>query len=173
MQNSSNKVQSLAGNLDFYGTRSSKCEHLFIKEMLLGAANDSPTEIREWCKTEICRLFCDVMGIDINDYRKGMLRLALGRENEDHPLVSRSAEDWIDEEIARDENHSDESAQPRVELPAEPVYAAAEVPEDADTITPDTVDYEELLRESREDEKFGQLFANNCRALERALSMRA
>ncbi len=169
MHDSSRMVQSLAGNLDFYGTRSSKCEHLFIKEMLLGAASDSPTEIREWCKTETCRLFCDWMGIDINDYRKGMLRLALGRENADHPMVSKSAEEWIDEEIAADENHSKEPAQPRAELPAEPVYAAASIPEDAESVNPDmSANYEDKIRISIEDEKYGPLFVNNRRALENA-----
>lgn len=54
--------------------------YVFIKALLMNAYTDTPREIVEWCKTQLCRNLCYWAGIDINDYRRKMLSMALKKE---------------------------------------------------------------------------------------------
>ncbi len=50
-----------------------------VRALLMNAHSDTPREIVEWCKTSVCKSLCYWCGIDINDYRKKMLSMALGK----------------------------------------------------------------------------------------------
>lgn len=49
------------------------CESEFLCNLLLTAYFDSPTEIREWCSSKLCREICAYLDIDLNRYRDQML----------------------------------------------------------------------------------------------------
>lgn len=162
MQNTSvANGQSFCGAESIYGTRISRPEYLFIKELLLGASGDSPAEIREWCKSDLCRLFCNWMDIDINDYRKGMLRIVLDRKDEAHPRVKTHADDHM---------VSEETEKPHLRKTTDEIMAKVGEVETLTTADKDTFEFvfdvnntnyveetDELIREQR---KLGPLFAN-------------
>lgn len=49
------------------------CESEFLFYLLSTAHFDSPTEIREWCSSPLCRGICAYFDIDLNCYRNQML----------------------------------------------------------------------------------------------------
>ena len=164
--------QSYCGGTDLYGSRISRPEYLFIKELLLGAGGDSPTEIREWCKSELCRHCCDWMGVDINDYRRGMLRIVLNKKEEAHPRVKTHADDYMGPEEEEPEKLNNTNA--AVE-PTEPKADIAIEAASTNTLTlKDTNTFEKVFsanaysrnhaeetdEEIMEERKLGQLFEN-------------
>lgn len=177
MQNSNvANGQSYCGGTDLYGSRVSRPEYLFIKELLLGAGGDSPTEIREWCKSELCRYCCDWMGVDINDYRRGMLRIVLNKKEEDHPRVKTHADDYMGPE----EEDQKAPVAAEAEVTAEPTESEADIAikaADKNTLTLKNANTfekalnayssnhpEETDEEIIEQRKLGPLFENACSA---------
>lgn len=58
----------------------------FMVAMLNDAVKDSPAEIEEWCKSDLCKSFCSFVGQNINEYKQKLLRASL-RKQDTTPII--------------------------------------------------------------------------------------